>query len=250
MPDTKLPELREDFHGVIPYERTLPPLSLLEPEQQKAELIALREECETDEERAAIDQRIVEYIETDLEKVTGLAALFTYFKSSAAAERADEERIQKDRARWQGRFELLKGFVQQVMQRRKIPAVSNATARFRLQDNPVTVEIVDAKLVPLQFMRVNVTMSWDEWQRMLTLCEVYIKTYPGKAISPIVIEQVTPSVNASILKAALLVKVQCPACANKRPETGANCQTCHGSRLVPATVPGARLSQTQHLRIE
>lgn len=248
MSEPKLPDVREDLHGVVPYERQAPPLSLYDADPDQVQLFALREECQTDEERAEIDKPLKAYVESELEKVTPLTALFVCFKNNAAAGRADEERIQKDRARWQTRYDLLKSFVYDSMIQRGKELVTSAAARFRLQDNPVQLEVTDEKLVPLEYMRATVTLSWDEWQRMRLLCEQALNL--DMAIPPIAIEEIRPSVNAQALKAALLVKVKCPDCEGTRSTIQPICPACAGSGVVPATVPGARLKKGQHLRIE
>lgn len=244
---------RQDLHGAIPAERTAPPLSLFDADPEQVQLFALREECQTDEERAEIDKPLRAYVESELEKVTPLTALFVCFKNNAAVGRADEERIQKDRKRWQGRYDLLNKFVFEDMVKRGKELVTSAAARFRLQDNPVQLEIVDPKLIEEKYMLTTVTMPFLEWKRLTADHHDYgrYRTKDGRtAPEAIVITKVETNVDGSALKAACLVSVRCPACKAKKELAKPDCQSCGGSGLVPASVPGARLKRTSHLRIE
>ena len=102
-----------------------------------------------------------------------------------------------------------------------LPALSNAQVRFRLQDNPVQVEVTDAELLDEKFKRAVVTLPWREWERMRQASENYIVLLTKQGVErgawsePIAIEEVASSVNANLLKGALLMKVPCPKCATK-----------------------------------
>src|SRR6185312_2857181 len=139
-----LPPLREDTHGVIPYAGD-PKLSLFQVEQEKLDLIQFRDECETDEECAAVDQQIQEYVGREIRKVSGIAALLKHFKAQAAMAKAEEERAAKWRKRWEANYERLKNMVHGVMVALELPKVEGATDRFRRQKNPIALEITDAK---------------------------------------------------------------------------------------------------------
>jgi Siphovirus Gp157 len=248
---------REDLHGAVAEEREAPELAIAEVDAQALELVTLRGECQTEKETAAIDVLLKGYVETDLEKITPVAALLKHCESKATEGRADEERKQKERGRWAKAIVVLKAIVQSVMQERKLSQLSNAQVRFRLQDNPVQVEITDEKKIENKFRRAVITMPWDEWMRLRSFSEIYLASAEARKakLEPIVIEQVIPSIDSNALKGALLVKVKCEDCDDGKTRLSPHapaypCTTCKGSQLSPATVPGARLTQTQHLRVE
>lgn len=242
-----LSEERQDLHGAVAAERTAPPLSFYDADAEQVQLFALREECETDEERAEIDKPLKAYVESELEKVTPLTALFVCFKNNAAAGRADEERIQKDRARWLERYELLKRFVYENMVARGKELVTSAAARFRLQDNPAQVEVVDESKIEEKYMVASLSMPAADWKRLREAADNYVailQTNTGETLPPIAMGAVTFTPDRNALKTALLNMVPCVDCR------GAKCKKCGGATMVPVAVPGAKLKRTSHLRIE
>src|SRR6185312_11754845 len=228
-----LPPLREDTHGVIPYAE--PKLSLFQIEQEMAELIAVREECESDEERGVVDAQIQEYVGREIRKVTGIAALLKHFKAQAAMAKAEEERAAKWRKRWEANYERLKNMVHGVMLALDLPEVEGATDRFRRQKNPVALEITDAAAVPEQYLKATVKMSFADWKALVLLAGCF-----GDGVEFKEIEKrfaVTSEVDSAALKAALLVRIPCKDCK------GETCKRCGGETTIPASVSGARLVQ-------
>lgn len=254
-PISKLPPLREDHHGVIPYAG--PKLSLFQIEQEMAELIAVREECESDEERGVVDAQIQEYVGREIRKVSGIAALLKHFKSQAAIAKAEEERAAKWRKRWESSYERLKNMVHGVMMALDLPKVEGATDRFRRQKNPVSLEITDAKLIPEEYLKSKITMPFGHWKDLVKAAD----SRGSASFYALNSEQVTVTseVDTAALKAALLVKIICADCKGSGgpfdlTEYGGGdkepCPTCEGIGTVSATVPGARLTQSEHLRCE
>lgn len=233
-----LPPLREDTHGVIPYAD--PKLSLFNIEQEKLDLIQFRDECETDEERAAVDQQIQEYIGREIRKVSGIAALLKYFKAQAATAKAEEERAAKWRKKWEANYERLKNMVHGVMLALDLPKVEGATDRFRRQKNPVALEITDAKLIPEQYLKATIKMPLSAWKELIA-CDA-----PGLARD----FTVTSEVDTASVKAALQVKVKCALCDGTGLVDEEGCNFCRGEKAVAQNVPGARLVQGEHLRVE
>lgn len=226
-------------------------LTLFDIEREKAELIALREECETDEERAAVDAAIREYVVRDVRKVSGIAALLRYFKSNAEAAKAEQERIAKIRGRWEARYGTLKAMVLAVMQHFDLPKLEGATDRFRRQKNPVALEITDTKLVEEKYLVATVTMPLADWKEL-------VRQLPAKLAGTLDHARLSSSVDTVALKAACSVMVKCEDCngsgsvvvVSSGPDEIAVCPRCSGTTNVPATVPGARLVQGEHLRVE
>ncbi len=206
---TKLPELREDLHGNIPHERRL---SLYDIEHEMADLVLFRDECQTDEERAACDQQIAEYAQREVRKVTNIAALYRYFRAHENTAKAEQERIAKQRQKWERAAERVKALVLGVMQSLEIPKLESATDRFRRQKNPVALEITDAKLIPEQYLKATVRMPFETWKELIGDDWVFNPDFVS----------VTSEVDTAAVKAA----------------------------LATGEVPGARLTQGEHLRIE
>lgn len=248
MPVNTLPPLREDHHGVIPYAGRS--LSLFQIEQEMAELIAVREECVTDEERGVVDAQIQEYVCREIRKVTGIAALLKHFKAQAAMAKAEEERAAKWRKRWEANYERLKNMVHGVMLALDLPKVEGATDRFRRQKNPAALEITDAKLIPEQYLKATIKMPFAEWQRVLEALPDDFDWPDSDKPS----FTVTSEVDTVAVKAACLMKVPCPECEGHGLQSVADgaieCDTCAASGMVLAKVPGARLVQGEHLRVE
>lgn len=248
----KAPPLREDHHGVIPYAG--PKLSLFQIEQEMAELIAVREECESDEERGVVDAQIQEYVGREIRKVSGIAALLKHFKSQAAIAKAEEERAAKWRKRWEASYERLKNMVHGVMMALDLQKVEGATDRLRRQKNPVSLEITDTAAIPERYLKATIRMSFEEWKRVTDyLGQNHVLLL--RTIHPVV----TSEVDTVALKAVLLEKIICADCKGSGgpvdlTEYGGGdkepCPTCGGIGTVSATVPGAKLTQSEHLRCE
>lgn len=222
-------------------------LSLFQIEQEKAELIAFREECVTDEERTAVDRQIQEYVGAEIRKVSGIAALLKFFKSNAEAAKAEQDRVAKQRAKWEGRYERLKAMVLGVMQTLEIQKVESATDRLRRQKNPVSLEVYDVTQIPEKYLNATIRMPFSGWKRLLEAAGAYA---PEDGFS------VNSEVDSSAIKAELQKHVQCPACKGDPIDAAGGrlptvvCEVCRGEKTVPASVPGARLTQGEHLRIE
>lgn len=206
------PPLREDTHGVIPYAGD-PKLSLFQIEQEKLDLIQFREDCETDEERQAVDEQIQAYVGREIRKVTGIAALLKHFKAQAAIAKAEEERAAKWRKRWEANYERLKNMVHGVMIALELPKVEGATDRFRRQKNPVALEVTDATVIPADYLKANIRMPLKEWEALRDFIPF---GYSIKGLA------VTSEVDTVALKAA----------------------------LQSGEVTGAKLAHGEHLRVE
>ena len=194
-------------------------LSLFKIEQEKADLICFREECETDEERAAVDQQIQEYVGREIRKVTGIAALLKYFKAMGAVAKAEKERLAQQQAKWEGRHERLRAMVLGVMQAMNVPKLEGATDRLRRQKNPVALEITDTLQIPEQYLKATIQMPFAEWRVLLDAAAGGIPFVPTATTF-----RVTSEVDTAAVKAALLVE--------------------------GGVVPGARLVVGEHLRCE
>lgn len=219
-------------------------LTLFQIEQEKVELIALREECETLEECAAVDKQIQEYIGLEIRKVTSIAALLKYFKSQGEVAKAEQQRALNHRIRWEGRYEHLKAMVLGVMQAMELVKVEGATDRLRRQKNPVGVEITDARAIPEKFLKVTVEMPYATWKQLLGSAAGYAPAVTAYTV--------TSAVDMGALKAACLAAEHVThSYLNNRPQGVTDLEKYEVERLERLIkIPGARLVRTEHLRCE
>lgn len=222
-------------------------LHLIETELR--ELIEFRDGLPENEAEAikACDEQIQQYVGREIRKVTAIAAILRWFKSQAAAAAAEEEHAAKWRKRWEARYNRLATMVHSVMVMLDVPKLEGATDRFRRQQNPEATEVYDMAAVPDVYLKATVRLSMYTWKALVK----EHKLEPDPAFIT-----VTSEVDAVKLKAALQSSVDCSMCkgvgelAIDQGKDTAACPGCAGLGQVRATIPGARLTRGEHMRVE
>lgn len=218
-------------------------------ETELRELCELRDDVNAElepEAAKAIDDQIADFVGREIRKVTSIAALLRYFRSQVAAATAEEEHARRWRDRWDGRYKRLAGMVHGVMVAMDVQKLEGATDRFRRQNNPQALEVVDTAAIPDEYMKATIRLPFTVWKDIVLAVK-------AEELAQMV---VTSDVDAVALKKALQSTVDCHYCegfGQKASEDGKrveNCQNCQGAGQVPKTVPGARLSRGEHLRVE
>ena len=169
-------------------------LSLYQLESQLSELIEMREQtCESvklaesegdlpqtierlNDEVAAIDNAIREYITAEIRKVDGIRAFWLHCELMIQA-CADEVKAQSARGHaWKQRLERIKSSVKLVMETIPFPEgkpkkLEGRTGALYLKANggKQAVEIHDESLVPDELTQVSVQMSGIAWKELLAL---------------------------------------------------------------------------------
>lgn len=217
-------------------------------ETQLRELIEFRDGLGDEELEAikATDAQIQEYVGREIRKVTAIAAILRWFKSQAAAAEAEEVHARKWAARWMGRYNRLATMVHGVMVASDLPKLEGATDRFRRQQNPEALEIVDLVALPDEYFKTTVRMPkvvWDAIALAVKADELAQMT-------------ITNDVDAPKVKAALQAMVDCGPCKGVGEVASGDgkhvlvCEKCQGAGQVRWTVKGAKLSRGEHLRVE
>lgn len=243
MPETQLPTIIEDHHGPL---AVLPDNSFYgierEVEAEIAELYAYRDECETDEERAAVDKAIREYVNPkEVKKIDGLRSFMKHCRTMIHAAREERE-LQDARAKaWEARLDWLKQYVLGVAEALGKKRFDGKTGYLLVKGNGgvQALTITDESLVPDEFCEVTVTMSIQAWQATLSKVK---GTFPTR-----VTEQ--RCVRSDLVRKAL--SEPCPGCDGKgKIIQGTNtCPACGGEGT--RRVPGARLeSRGVHLEVK
>lgn len=236
-------------------EQTLVPaaaVSLFKLEQEKLELFDLRDIVETDEERAAIDAQLLEYVKMETRKVTNIAGLLKHFDAKYKEAVAEELRIHAHVARWANRVAKLKAMVLGVMQAFDVKKLESSTDWFRRQNNPVSLEVTDIGSIEEKFLKATVKMTFEDWQKMVSLAHIGADTLGwGKdRVAEFPRFTVTTEVDNAALKAACAAMQDCEDCGGGGKLAGNTpCDACGATGKRPATVPGARLVQGEHLRV-
>ncbi len=161
--ERSLPQLQEDTHGVIPYAGKM---SLFQIESELLQLMEFAEDPErTDEERAAADEQIKEYISREIRKVDNIRAYLRHAEVMEAAAKA-EYALQRSRAEaWKSRATRLKDRVLQIMQVIGEKKLEGKTGTLTVKGNGGLQPLVirDETLIPPQYCKVMVTMSLARW---------------------------------------------------------------------------------------
>ncbi len=219
-------------------------------ETELRELCELRDALDPATEADAItatDAQIQACVGREIRKVTGIAALLRYFRSQSEAAKAEEQHARKWRDRWEARYNRLATMVHGVMVAMDVQKLEGATDRFRRQNNPEATEIVDLNALPDEYLRATIKMPLSTWKFL-------VESHRLEPNPDII--KVTSEVDAVKLKAALQSSVECAKCAGcgqmVTVDGGdvSDCQNCEGTGQVRATIPGARLTRGEHLRVE
>ena len=236
-----------------------PRTSLYDIVSEIAELIELQETAETDEVRLATEQALEAYRETLPQKVDDVRGYIKHCEMMAECAR-QESQEQAARARlWGNRAQRLKDYAVGAMQAVGAKKLSGRTGDLRLQGNPPSVEITREDLLPLEYMRVTLSMSgmvWDLLAGFLDRFRAVVAT-----LSPLLSDHwylSLPAITRTPDKAAIAaaLKQECPFChgdLTMRRALGLEgadivCDQCNGTGK--ATVPGARLvTDRAHLRL-
>lgn len=221
-------------------------------ETLQALMMELRELCElrdslleTEVEAIqATDAQIQVFVGREIRKVTSIAALLRFFRSQSTAAGVEEQHARKWRERWEARYNRLATMVHGVMVALDVPKLEGATDRFRRQQNPEALDPFDVAKIPDEYFKTTVRMPKPVWDAIALAVKA----------DELAQMTVTNDVDAVKLKAALQATVDCKPCKGMGV-IGAggvvqDCAACGTSGQVPATVPGARLTRGEHLRVE
>ncbi len=217
-------------------------------ETELRELCDLRDSLDPSEAEAiqATDEQIEAFVGREIRKVTGIAALLRYFRSQTEAAKAEEAHARKWRDRWEARYNRLATMVHGVMVAMDVQKLEGATDRFRRQNNPEATEVYDAAALPDEYLKGTIKLPYADVKWLLAAAR-----NSSLDTSNLVI---TSDVDAVKLKAALQANVDCHYCQGiGEIPTGGEvnpCQNCEGTGQVRATIPGARLTRGEHLRVE
>ena len=264
MADIRNPPASEDLAGLqsaAMVVKTDPALRLWEIENEKLELLALRDEPDlTDEEKAAIDGQIRAYVELEVRKVHGVAGIMRYCDAFVDACKAEQRRLAQKRAMWEGRYGRIREMVLQVMQANGLKKIEAGTERFRIQKNAPALA-VDVEMLEDKYLKAHVTINLADWKELLR-CATSRGSTDFFLITPGSFT-VTSEADNGAIKEALKQSIACPECKGAGDEIQQSmdevghidqlhqaCERCKGTGTVTASVPGAVMVQSEHLRLE
>ena len=165
--------------AVIRIPQTARPLtpSLFTIEARLAELVALLDECETDEEREATQKEIQAYFQQEVRKADGIVSYLLFADQQEAAAKSEITRLEERRRTWKARLERVKEATLLAMQTYSLKKIEGKTHTLAIRANggadPVVV--TEPGLIPARMQQVNVTMPLDTW-------EILLKGKPGLAL--------------------------------------------------------------------
>ena len=138
-----------------------PPQSLFRIEQGLANLIAAREECETDEERQAFDVQIREYVAAEIRKVDGIASYRLMCKARISEIQGEIDRLIALQSSWMARESRINEATMYAMQSFGEKRLEGATHAVRVQANGGLAPLVinNPELIPAHLQTATVTMS-------------------------------------------------------------------------------------------
>jgi hypothetical protein len=249
--DLSLYQIESDLANLIEMrEQTLDALRVAESEGDLPGTIE-----RLDEETAAIDNTIREYVTAEIRKVDNIRAFWRHCELMRDAAK-EEAKIQSDRSRaWGARLDRLKETCRAVMETIPFPdkkpkKLEGRTGALYLKANggKQAVEVTDEALVPDELCTVTVTMRGDRW-RALEETAREIAGMSNIRWESLEIRSVS-SPSLSLIGEAL--QKPCGKCAGARTVEATNaqgqrilgredCPECGGSGRQ--SVPGARLAE-------
>lgn len=165
-------------------------LSLYSIEIELLDLLRYREDVASDPDMSpqeieasleAVDNQIREYVSREVKKVDGIAAYLRECETRAEALKAEAKRIAERAKTWGDRHERLKAVTVRVMQQVGVTRLEGAQNTFKLKKNPASVDVAQPNLVPLPYLRRQITMSENLYQRVLDYLRQTAKGYPLSA---------------------------------------------------------------------
>lgn len=157
------PNLKEDHHGVIPYQA--PRLSFDAIETQLAELLELRETAEAEgelpETLAVIDKQISEYMAREIKKVDGICHAVRTYEMAAEHDRKESERLTARAKAFEARVERIKETAKAAMLAHGVRVIETPEHTLRVQGNGglQPLQVLDQTLLAEHFRTATVTMS-------------------------------------------------------------------------------------------
>ncbi len=218
-------------------------------ESELRELCEYRDSLDPATEAASIDacdKQIVAFIGREIRKVTSIAAMLRYFRGQAEAAKVEERHARKWHDIYDARYQRLATMVHSTMVAMDVQKLEGATDRFRRQNNPEALEVVDLVALPDEYLRTTIRLPKTVWDAIA----LAVKADELAQMS------ITSDVDAVKLKAALQSTVDCPKCmgmgvvASANGKDVADCEPCGHTGQVRATIPGAKLTRGEHLRVE
>jgi hypothetical protein len=168
-----------------------------------------------------------------LDKQTGLIA----------DAKREVKRLQALIDRWDALQETLRGYALEAMRQRDTKSLDGTNGRkLRRQANGGVqgVDVRQPELVPDEFVRLTVQMTYAQWTRLLS-CHVIMEGVTVKSRDP----------DLTSIGDALRKREMCPNCQRKHGGDVATgrmsddpediCSTCHGEATIPGSVPGCVL---------
>lgn len=141
-------------------------LSLWKIDETITELLSLREEVETEEERAAIDGQVREWVERELQKFDRCYGFIRYQEQQAAM----AAEVQQKAGQWKhihtARADRVREMVKQVMDHRgtrKIEGPGVGSFTVRPNGGKLALEITDPAIVPAEFQQVILQLPKPLW---------------------------------------------------------------------------------------
>ena len=114
---------------------------------------SLRAECEED---------IYRFIEAEVRKVDNISGYLAHCEAQQDFASAEMKRLQDRKRSWERKQERLEQYIQRVMEASGKSKLEGRTSTLSLKACPASVEVLDQKLVPQQYVRVTVTEAVDK----------------------------------------------------------------------------------------
>lgn len=154
-----------------------PRLSLYNIEAELSQLYAFREETASDADMTpqeqtasvrAIDLQIDEYVSRELTKADGIAANLGEFGIRAETCRAKAKHETERAKMWEARIEHLEAATLRALLSRPDGKrrIETASATLKIAKNPPSVEVYDKGQIPKPYLRRQVTLNADLYDRI------------------------------------------------------------------------------------
>jgi chromosome segregation ATPase len=113
-------------------------------------------------ERAEVEAHIEAYLEAEIRKVDNVAGYLAHCEAQQAFAAEEVKRLQQRKQSWERKQERLESSIERVMQIAGKTKLEGRVNTLTLKACPPSVEVLDQKLVPSQYLRTTVTESVDK----------------------------------------------------------------------------------------
>lgn len=136
--------------------------SLVEIQDHLSALFDTLEGCDDPAVQEQIHADIDAYLAAEIKKVDNIAGYIAHCEAQQEFAAEEVKRLQERKRSWERKQERLEGYIQRIMEANGKARLEGRVSTLVLKPCPASVEVLDQKLVPQQYLRITVSEAVDK----------------------------------------------------------------------------------------